>query len=183
MAALIWAGISLLLFILQFGLGVFDFLFPALAAGLTALVSLVVPGLGGIWWIQVLSFTAATVASVLVFRRKFRTLFQGDTISPESHRLDWTGKRALVLEAIAPGKPGRIKFRGTSWKASSLDESIPEGVEVCIVEQDGMSCLVSRQLVLDQEAVDRELQSVLEAPSTQVPEAPPARPDADGETQ
>jgi len=44
---------------------------------------------------------------------------------------DFAGKLAVVVEAVAPNKPGRVEFCGTTWTAEAEAE-LPAGVSVRI---------------------------------------------------
>jgi len=162
MVGVIWAIVALLMFVVQFGAGIFDFLFPAIAALLTAVLSFTIPGLASLWWLQIGIWALSTFGSVFFLRRRLGKLFKGELLDSDRDRLANVGQKALVLEDIRPGKEGRIKFHGTSWKASSLDEEIPAGLQVYIMEQQGMSFLVSRKLFEDEEQANKELDSILQ---------------------
>ena len=60
---------------------------------------------------------------------------------------DAIGARAVVVEPIAPGRPGRIRFRGTTWSADSYDEEIDEGETVEILARENLTYYVCRPLL------------------------------------
>lgn len=161
MLGFIWIIAAFLLVALQFTVGVFDLIFPAMAALLTGLCTLLIPGLADAWALQVLVWTVSGFLSVFFLRKRLTRLFKGDEVKPGSDRLEHAGQKALVLEDIAPGRPGRVKFHGTSWKALSLDEVIPTGAWVYIMEKQGMNYLVSRKLLEEDETAMQEVESVV----------------------
>ena len=48
-----------------------------------------------------------------------------------------TGERGVVVNAIQPPAEGRIKYSGSSWRATA-DEKIDEGEIISIVSQKGL---------------------------------------------
>lgn len=130
----------------QFLTGLFDFLPPAVAAFAVALISLI-PGVGQMIWLQALLWGGLSISSVIWLRMKYPQLFNGRLMKPDT--LEHAGKEAVVLEAIAPGRPGRIIYQGTSWAANSIDETIPEGCPVVILEQDNLTFMVSAKPLLE----------------------------------
>lgn len=146
MESIFWALLGLGLLSSQFLTGLFDFLPPALAAFAVALISLI-PGVGQLLWLQALLWAAVSVSSVIWLRMRYPQLFNGRIMRPNT--LEHAGKEAVVLEDIAPGRPGRIMFQGTSWSANSIDESIPAGSSVVILEQDSLTFMVSAKPLLE----------------------------------
>jgi membrane protein implicated in regulation of membrane protease activity len=53
------------------------------------------------------------------------------------------GEMVEVLEAITPEKPGRVRYRGSSWKAVSLTESFSTGDRAEVVESSGLTLTVT----------------------------------------
>lgn len=147
MFSALWAILAVVLFGAQFVTGVFDLLFVAVSALFVALGVALIPGFDQAVWLQVLVWVATSFLSVWAFRKRFRKLFRGEELKQEKNHD--SGLKAQVIEAIAPGKPGRITFHGTSWTAFSIDEDIPAGTEVYILEQDGMNYTVASRLLED----------------------------------
>jgi inner membrane protein len=88
-------------------------------------------------------------------RKKFRSLFRGTLLNRMP--TDSVGEHAEVLEAISPDQPGRVRYRGTSWKAVSLTETFKAGQRVSIVEQDGITLVVTEPFDEDREIEQEEL--------------------------
>jgi membrane-bound serine protease (ClpP class) len=53
------------------------------------------------------------------------------------------GETGRVIEAIAPGRPGRIQTHGEIWRARA-DEPIAEGTAVTVIAVDGLTVSVGR---------------------------------------
>jgi membrane protein implicated in regulation of membrane protease activity len=151
MISSLWAILAVILFVAQFASGVFDLLFVAIAALLVAAASAIIPGFGDAIWLQVLSWVVTSFAGVYVFRKRFRHLFRGEEIKQEKSQ--HAGLKATVIEVIGPGRAGRIKFQGTTWSATSIDEEIAAGAEVYILELEGMNYVVTSRL-LDEETIE-----------------------------
>ncbi len=87
--------------------------------------------------LQVSVFTVTSIMALILLRKKF--------ISPsdESENSDvadeFIGKIAVVKEPVIKGKPGRVMFKGATWKAETTsDEVLNEGCRVKIVGQESI---------------------------------------------
>ena len=137
----VWGVIGLLLIASEALIPGFTIFFFGLGAWLVALVALIFPFLGGSFAWQILIWLAASILTFVFLRRKFSNLFKGTLLNRRSP--EELGERAVVLEAINPESPGRVRYRGTSWKAVSLTESFEEGDEVAIVAEEGITLTVT----------------------------------------
>ncbi len=137
----VWGVIGLLLIASEALIPGFTIFFFGLGAVLVALIALIFPFLGGSFAWQILIWLAASVLSFVFLRRKFSSLFKGTLLNRRSP--EELGERAVVLEAIRPESPGRVRYRGTSWKAVSLTESFEKGDEVAIVAEEGITLTVT----------------------------------------
>jgi membrane protein implicated in regulation of membrane protease activity len=72
-------------------------------------------GLAGPMWMQLLLFSALSIAGLVLFRgRVLRTLQP----NPRSQTVDQlVGEVAVATEDIAPGAVGRVELRGAAWSA------------------------------------------------------------------
>ena len=145
MAAILWAVFALALFGVQFATGLIDLVFLGIAALLTAALSAIVPGFGGAFWLQAATWLVTSFLTLIFLRKRFRKLFKGDEL--KTIRDEYSGREALVVEAISPGHPGRISFQGTTWTAVSLDEEIAVGARAFILEQQDMHFVVASKLI------------------------------------
>ena len=132
-AHVLWflAGVALLLAELM--LPGFVLLFFALGAFAAALAAFALNlGAGA----QFVVFLAASLAGLALLRRMFLRVFRGRTRAAEEDAAGLedigAGKTAVATRAMGPGLQGEIKFRGSFWRAESLD-SIGEGESVVII--------------------------------------------------
>lgn len=64
------------------------------------------------------------------------------------------GQHVTVVEPVSEDEPGRIRFRGATWDARSMEGSLPEGAEARIVYRDNLTWIVE---ATDHSALDQEL--------------------------
>ena len=95
-------------FIMFFGVG-------AILTGVLASVGLLT-SLGAQWF----AFTAASVLTLLLFRRKIQAMVEATGARPPVDSL--VGEVATPLEGIAPGAVGRATLRGSTWEARNDGE-------------------------------------------------------------
>jgi membrane protein implicated in regulation of membrane protease activity len=158
MSTIIWGILFLAFITMEAFVPTIEWLFLAAGALLTGLLSMFVPGLDGLWWLQILIWGASSFGSIFVFQKFFKKAFIGqDHVEDLS---EGAGERAIVIEAIAPEQAGRIKYQGTTWTAVSETENIAVGEEVEILEHKGMVYLVTAQLMED--FPEKELRKTLE---------------------
>lgn len=103
-------------------------LFFGLAALTVALIVWLVP-LGQAW--QWIIFSVFSVLYILLLRKSLKKVFSGDREVSDSPSDDFSGKLAVVVEAVAPNKPGRVEFCGTNWTAEA-EAAFPAGASVRI---------------------------------------------------
>ena len=90
-------------FIMFFGIGA---ILTGVLASVGALTSLAA---------QWFAFTAASVLTLLLFRRKIQARVEATGARPPVDSL--VGQIALPTAAIAPGAVGRVALRGSNWEA------------------------------------------------------------------
>ena len=95
-------------FIIFFGLA-------AITVGALARLALV-----DAWWGQWLTFTALSVAYLLLFRGRLQSRFQNP---PPSSMDTFVGELAVVQEPIEPGTVGRVEVRGAAWSARNVSDA------------------------------------------------------------
>ena len=131
-----WLGLCLILLGIELLVGTFDFLWVAVAAGLTALFVSFAPapeawtGLVG----QLLFFSVTSIALLFLGRVVFAGMRNPVSSHPKLNaRADsLVGKIGIVSDAFVAGK-GRIKIGDTYWLAESVDGSdIQDGVTVTV---------------------------------------------------
>ncbi|WP_327427673.1 MULTISPECIES: NfeD family protein [unclassified Streptomyces] len=115
--------------------------FGMLAVG--AVAAAVVAGIGGDVVLQVLVFSAVSVALIAVVRPiAARHNAQRPQLATGIEALK--GKQAVVLERVDGSGGGRIKLAGEIWSARALDagQVYEAGQEVDVVDIDGATAIV-----------------------------------------
>ncbi len=130
---LVWTAVCVLALILEVSSGTFYLMCFALGAAASIVVSL----FGTPLWLQVLVF--AGISAVCVFCvRPFAVRYLHPHHDDRPSNADaLIGRKGVVIEAIAPGKPGYVKVDGDEWKAIS-DEPVAVGTEVCIISRESI---------------------------------------------
>jgi Membrane protein implicated in regulation of membrane protease activity len=110
---------------------------------LTAVFSLV-PFVADELWLQVLLFVAFSIGSLVFLRRKFTRVFAGTIFDSNRGNVDsdGIGEIADVIETAGTVAEGRIRFRGTTWKAHTREGECPAGSRVKIAAREGMTYIV-----------------------------------------
>ena len=96
---------------------------------------------------QLLIFAFASVVLLLVLRRYIKSRFSGfvsERQAPDRNLDEFTGKTVIVLEEIAPTKPGKVEFKGSPWRAESKD-SFKQGESGLIEKIDGLTLKIRKQ--------------------------------------
>jgi membrane protein implicated in regulation of membrane protease activity len=135
----IWFIFGLVLFFLELLVPGFVIFFFGVGAWITALLCLIAnPGIN----MQFIVFGITSVLSLLALRKMLQKKFfySKDNLSEEVED-EFTGREALAMTNIGPGKKGRVEFKGTTWQAES-DSVISEGQTVIIVEKENVKLIV-----------------------------------------
>ncbi|MGB4586752.1 MAG: NfeD family protein [Rectinemataceae bacterium] len=98
---------------------------------------------------QALFWTATSLASLIFLRKPFKRLLKGSAFyrDGESKVDTVAGETAVVTDRIRPDYPGRVHFRGTSWKAVAYLESLDPGETVRVVSREGLNLIVTRDFL------------------------------------
>jgi membrane protein implicated in regulation of membrane protease activity len=133
----LWAGLALILGIIE--TTTLDLVFLMLAVG--AAGGALVAAIGAPFLVQSLAAIAVSVAMLGVVRPiAKRHLHQ--PITERTGVAALVGRRAIVLERV-DGTGGRVKLAGEVWSARSYDGSVIEaGANVDVVEIQGATALV-----------------------------------------
>lgn len=126
--AVIWFGLGLAFFLLEFLVPGFILFFFGLGAWIVALLTFFFDVSLNV---QLMVFVASSVLSVLLFRNWVRRRFGLGQSAVDVLPDEFIGKTAIAETLIAPGKKGRVEFKGTEWDACS-DEIITPGENVII---------------------------------------------------
>jgi len=138
----VWGLIGVLLIAFEMVIPGFTIFFFGAGALLTALVSAVVPPVASNIGSQLLLWAVSSVLSFAFLRRHFAKIFRG-TVLNRSISNEGLGEVVTVLETISPDKQGRVRYRGTSWKAVSLTETFEPGNKAEIIEISGLTLTVT----------------------------------------
>lgn len=128
MTPVYWLYVGVALIILEVMTPGLVSLFFGLAALTVALIAWLVP-LGQAW--QWILFSAFSGLYILLLRKSMKKVFSGDREVSDNPNDDFSGKLAVVVETVAPNKPGRVEFCGTTWTAEAEAE-LPAGASVRI---------------------------------------------------
>ena len=113
-------------YIIFFGIG-------ALVVGLLASA-----GMAGPLWVQVLLFSAVSIAGLVVFRQHMLRWFQHDPQVPTVDLI--VGEIGLATEDLLPGSVGRVELRGSAWSARNRGAvPVVRGSRIRVVAVDGLT--------------------------------------------
>lgn len=133
--ALYWLIIGVMLFFLELAVPGFILFFFAVGALLTALVAWLFP-LGLAW--QLALFISASLIALFglrdIIQQRLHTSASEDEEEDKDIMRAVAGEKGVVSATIAPPAEGRIRYSGTTWRATA-DEKIEEGEIVAIVAQ------------------------------------------------
>ena len=119
----------------------FFLIFPAISAGLVALVVLIEPELD--WRLQVLIFSVLSVLSTVIGRAWLnRIRATGAPMTINVRGQNYAGRRIRLQETFEQGQ-GRLQIDGIWWRAAGAGpETIPVGTLVEVIEADGATLLI-----------------------------------------
>ena len=113
-------------YIIFFGIG-------AIVVGLLASFDVAGP-----LWMQLLLFSAISVGSLLIFRRRLLKWLQKEPQSPQVDAL--IGEIGVASEDLPPGTVGRVELRGTPWSArNTTNAMLARGARIRVVRVDGLT--------------------------------------------
>jgi hypothetical protein len=86
---------------------------------------------------------------------------QGDTsLAMTNEDAEAMGETVAVVEAVGSDDPGRIRFRGATWEARTLEGTLPEGAEAQLLYRDNLTWVVEPA---DHADLDAELSEAIGA--------------------
>ncbi|SRR6266540_832935 len=138
-----WLALGLVLVALELSVaGGFYILFFGVAA--IVISALVLLGIAGPPWVQLLLFSVLSVISLLFFRSPFLRWMKLDRASPDVDSL--IGEKGVALDDIPPGEMGRAELRGTVWSARNIAaEALPKGHRCVVVRVDRLTLLITSE--------------------------------------
>lgn len=138
-STVIWFIVGFICFLLEFVIPGFIIFFFGLGAWIVAGITLVSDVSVNV---QLLTFLASSILSVLLFRNWVRTKLGMHAASPGLLEDEIVGKTAIASTTILPGRPGKVYFRGASWEAYAT-EPVKEGDELTIIDNESIVLTVS----------------------------------------
>jgi len=88
-------------------------------------------------WAQWLSFAVLSVLAMVTIRKQ---LYEKLKTRPLGSVETDVNRRVLIAEELAPGRSGRVEYRGSGWTAVNVgDRPIPAGTQVTIESVDGLT--------------------------------------------
>ncbi|MEI7900956.1 MAG: NfeD family protein [bacterium] len=139
MTPLYWLFLGVGLIILEVMTPGLVSIFFGLAALMVALVAWLVPAFGQGW--QWLAFSVFSVLFIFLLRKSLKKVFSGEREVSDSPSDEFSGKMAVVVEAVAPNKPGRVEFCGSNWTAEA-GNALPAGASVRIISRKNLTLKV-----------------------------------------
>ncbi|HOT98684.1 MAG TPA: NfeD family protein [bacterium] len=145
-AVVAWFLIGFFLILTELALPGFIVIFFGVGAWVTCLLLEI--GLIRSFNAQLIVFLLASVASLVLFRKKGKAIFEGKKsgkLGPYESLDDFIGQGAEVAQTIEPGQPGgKVEFHGTLWNAES-DQHLAPGEKVIILKRDNLTLVVQAQ--------------------------------------
>lgn len=141
-----WALTGVICIGLEMFLPGFVIFFFGVGGLLTSLLSLM-PIIRQAFWFQILIFLVFSTASLVFFRKRFAQVFKGSFFDPNKSSdvaFDGIGEIVEVIETISPPSEGRIRFRGSTWKAKSSSGILSQGEKVKILGRENVTYLVEK---------------------------------------
>lgn len=121
--------------------------FGIVAFAFGALGALIVDTFGGPLWLQILVFGIFS----LLFLLLLRPIVLKRINNPETARLNADaviGETAVVVEKVAPNKPGVVKIQGKEWTAIVQDqgEAFETGALVKVLRIEGVKLVITANI-------------------------------------
>ena len=136
-AAVIWFIAGFVFFLLEFVVPGLILFFFAIGAWVVAILTLFIDlSINS----QLTIFLACSILTILLFRRFVKKIIWARKSNSEIED-EFVGKIGRAETIIAPGKNGKVDFKGTSWDATSED-TINTGDRVVITGNDSILLIV-----------------------------------------
>ena len=136
----IWFIIGLIMILLEFALPGVIIIFFGIGAWITAILSWIfVLGINN----QLKVFIISSLVLLISLRKWLKNIFYGQIESsqkPGENLEDLLGEEAIVTRPIKTGS-GKVRFRGTDWKAKSK-HPIPKDEVVKIIDKESITLIV-----------------------------------------
>lgn len=135
----IWLIVGLVMLVVELISVLLVFVFFSIGALATALLASI--GVLPTIELQILTFSAISLLSMMLLRKKGKRLLEKQ--GKHNEYSEFVGETAMVVTDIPQGMEGKIYYRGAEWKAvSNQDQLISAGSKVEIVETQGIVLVV-----------------------------------------
>ena len=141
MTAIYWLYAGIALIILEVMTPGLVSIFFGLSALVVALITWLVPGVPQL--AQWLMFSLFSILFIALLRKTLKKTFSGTSEVTEDMFDSFSGKRAVVTEAITPIKTGRVEFNGSNWTAEA-EEELDVGLQVRIKSKKNLTLYVEK---------------------------------------
>ena len=142
MSYVFWLSLGLILAVSEFVVPGFVIIFFGAGALVTGVLKLLWSGLPDS--LALLVFTLSSLGALLLFRKTWaggKVIRDGNTKDEGDVDESCVGRKVSVVEAIAPGKAGKVELNGANWTAES-DESLETGAAAVVTERHGLTLIV-----------------------------------------
>ena len=130
----IWLAVGVVLLAVEAALSIEWLLWPAVSAGVVAVVTALGLPLGAVG--EVALFAVLTIISTLASRRLIRRVNPGDSPDVNARDIRLIGQRARVVQEFVDGR-GRVFVSGAEWAADIEGAAPPAGESVVVDQIDG----------------------------------------------
>lgn len=118
-------------------------------AGLRALGLLINP------WTAIITWAFLSVGLTIALRPLAMRFVQGDiSLALTDEDAEAMGETVKVVEPVGEEEPGRIRYRGASWDARTVEGRLPKGAEAKLLYRDNLTWIVE---AADDSDLDLEL--------------------------
>ena len=93
--------------------------------------------------LQLVLWIVTSSVSLAFLRRYAARWFRGERRDAAVEATKEAGEVATVVEEITPDRPGRIRYRGTTWRAECYEAPIAVGTTVTIIGKDSLTYTVT----------------------------------------
>lgn len=109
---------------------------------------------------SVVTWVFLSTGLTIALRPLMLRFVQGDvSLAMTDEDAEAMGETVTVLEPVGPESPGRIRFRGASWDARTLQGRLPKGAEAQLLYRDNLTWVVEPA---DHADLDAELSEAIE---------------------
>lgn len=108
---------------------------------------------------SVVTWVFLSAGLTIALRPLMLRFVQGDvSLAMTDEDAEAMGETVTVLEPVGPESPGRIRFRGASWEARTLQGRLPKGADAQLLYRDNLTWVVEPA---DHADLDAELSEAL----------------------